>query len=66
MPASSAAAHTTGAITGASVTMYSTQWCGYCHRLRAGLDSAGIDYHVVDIERAVSYTHLTLPTIYSV
>ena len=50
MPASSAAPHTTEDITGASVTMYSTQWCGYCHRLKAGLDSEGIRYAVVDIE----------------
>ena len=32
------------------VTMYSTPWCGYCHRLRAQMDRAGIDYRVVDIE----------------
>ncbi len=32
------------------VTMYSTPWCGYCHRLRAQMDRAGIDYQVVDIE----------------
>jgi len=31
-------------------TMYSTPWCGYCHRLRAQMDRAGIDYLVVDIE----------------
>ena len=34
-----------------SVTMYSTQWCGYCHRLRSQLDREGIAYEVVDIER---------------
>lgn len=33
----------------ASVTMYSTTWCGYCHRLQAQLDREGIAYHVVDI-----------------
>ena len=33
-----------------TVTMYSTTWCGYCHRLRTQLDSAGIAYDVVDIE----------------
>lgn len=32
------------------VTMYSTVWCGYCHRLRSQLDREGIDYRVVDIE----------------
>ena len=34
-----------------AVTMYSTQWCGYCHRLKSQLDRAGITYEVVDIER---------------
>lgn len=33
------------------VTMYSTPWCGYCHRLRSQLDREGIAYEVVDIER---------------
>jgi mycoredoxin len=31
--------------------MYSTTWCGYCHRLKRQLDSAGIEYTVVDIEQ---------------
>ena len=34
-----------------AVTMYSTQWCGYCHRLKSQLDREGIAYDVVDIER---------------
>jgi mycoredoxin len=33
-----------------TVTMYSTPWCGYCHRLRAQMDREGIAYEVVDIE----------------
>ncbi len=33
-----------------NVTMYSTVWCGYCRRLKAQLDRAGIDFHEVDIE----------------
>jgi mycoredoxin len=37
--------------TTATVTMYSTQWCGYCHRLRRQMDREGIGYEVVDIER---------------
>ncbi|HEX8932886.1 MAG TPA: mycoredoxin [Pseudonocardiaceae bacterium] len=32
------------------VTMYSTVWCGYCRRLKAQLDRAGIDFDEVDIE----------------
>jgi mycoredoxin len=35
----------------AALTMYSTQWCGYCHRLRSQLDREGISYEVVDIEK---------------
>jgi len=31
--------------------MYSTEWCGYCFRLRKQLDREGISYEVVDIER---------------
>jgi len=33
------------------LTMYSTSWCGYCHRLKSQLDRAGIAYDVVDIEQ---------------
>ncbi|UPK73990.1 mycoredoxin [Nocardioidaceae bacterium SCSIO 66511] len=35
----------------AQFTMYSTPWCGYCHRLRGQLDREGIAYEVVDIEQ---------------
>ena len=35
----------------APVTMYSTRWCGYCHRLKNQLVNEGIDFEVVDIER---------------
>ena len=35
----------------ASVTIYSTSWCGFCHRLKTALKSAGIAYDEVDIER---------------
>ncbi|GAA2362170.1 NrdH-redoxin [Catellatospora methionotrophica] len=33
------------------LTMYSTTWCGYCHRLRSQLDREGIAYTVIDIEQ---------------
>ena len=33
-------------------TMYTTPWCGYCHRLQGQLDREGIVYDVVDIEQA--------------
>ena len=32
------------------LTMYSTSWCGYCHRLKSQFDREGIAYEVVDIE----------------
>ena len=33
------------------LTMYSTSWCGYCHRLKAQMYREGIEFDVVDIER---------------
>ena len=33
------------------LTMYSTSWCGYCHRLKSQLDREGFAYEVVDIEQ---------------
>jgi len=35
----------------ASVTMYSTTWCGYCRRLKLQFDGAGVAYDEVNIER---------------
>jgi len=35
----------------APVTMYTTTWCGYCVRLKDGLQRAGIDFTEVNIER---------------
>ena len=34
----------------APLTIYSTQWCGYCHRLMKQLDREQVNYDVVDIE----------------
>lgn len=31
--------------------MYTTPWCGYCHRLKSQLDREGIAYDIVDIEQ---------------
>ncbi len=36
---------------GPRFTMFTTPWCGYCHRLQGQLDREGIAYDVVDIER---------------
>lgn len=35
----------------AGVTIYSTTWCGYCTRLKAQMDRAGVAYDAVDIEQ---------------
>ena len=32
------------------LTMYTTTWCGYCTRLKAGLHREGIEYDEVNIE----------------
>jgi mycoredoxin len=56
----------------ASVTMYSTTWCGYCRRLKLLMDQAGIAYDEVNIEQdpeAAAYVesvnggNQTVPTI---
>jgi mycoredoxin len=31
--------------------MYTTNWCGFCVRLKHGLEHAGITYDEIDIER---------------
>jgi mycoredoxin len=36
------------------MTIYSTSWCGYCHRLMKQLDREGVAYATVDIERDVA------------
>jgi mycoredoxin len=33
------------------VTMYTTQWCGYCRRLKSQLAREGIEVAEIDIER---------------
>ncbi len=42
------------------LTMYSTTWCGYCHRLRSQLDREGIGYQVVDIEKDAAAADLVM------
>jgi len=44
----------------AQFTMYSTPWCGYCHRLKSQLDRDGIAYDVVDIEQDPSAADLVM------
>lgn len=56
----------------AALTVYSTPWCGYCHRLARQLDREGIEYVSVDIEddaaaanlvRSVNGGNATVPTV---
>lgn len=37
--------------TSGTFTMYSTPWCGYCHRLKSQLNREGIHFDEVDIEQ---------------
>ena len=55
-----------------SFTMYSTPWCGYCHRLKGQLDREGIPFADVDIEQqpdaaalveSVNNGNQTVPTL---
>ena len=57
----------------ATLTMYSTTWCGYCRRLKTLLDREGIAYVEVDIERdpsaadfvmSVNGGNQTVPTLH--
>jgi mycoredoxin len=37
------------------VTLLTTEWCGYCRRLKRQMDEAGIAYREVDIDLHRSY-----------
>jgi len=55
-----------------TITMFSTPWCGYCHRLMGQLDREGIGYTVVDIAQdpaaadlvmTINHGNQTVPTV---
>jgi mycoredoxin len=59
-------------MTNAALTVYTTSWCGYCHRLITVLKSNGIPYDQVDIEQdpaaaefvgSVNGGNRTVPTV---
>lgn len=50
----------TTAVTTGRFTMYSTPWCGYCHRLKSQLDREGIEFEVVDIEQEPAAADLVM------
>lgn len=45
---------------GSTVTMYTTQWCGYCVRLKKLMQREGIDFAEVDIENDASAAELVM------
>jgi mycoredoxin len=54
------------------LVIYSTTWCGYCHRLKSQLARDGIEFQAVDIEvddEAAAYVegvnggNQTVPTV---
>ena len=56
----------------ATITMYSTSWCGYCRRLKGALDREGISYAEINIEQvpgaaeyveSVNNGNQTVPTV---
>jgi mycoredoxin len=42
------------------LTMYTTDWCGFCVRLKHGLEGEGIAYDEVNIERAPDAAELVM------
>jgi len=59
-------------MTNAPLTIYTTSWCGYCHRLKTALEANGISYAEVDIEQdgaaaefvgSVNGGNKTVPTV---
>jgi mycoredoxin len=59
-------------MTNAPLTVYTTSWCGYCHRLMTVLKSNKIPFDVVDIEQdpaaaafvgSVNGGNKTVPTV---
>jgi mycoredoxin len=59
-------------MTNAALTVYTTSWCGYCHRLMTVLKANDISYDAVDIEHdaaaaefvgSVNGGNRTVPTV---
>lgn len=42
-------------ISGSDFVMFSTDWCGYCKRLKRQLDEAGIKFREVNVEEEIEY-----------
>ncbi|MEY9844009.1 mycoredoxin [Streptacidiphilus sp. MAP5-3] len=59
----------------ATVTMYSTTWCGYCQRLKSQLKREGIAFNEINIEQdpesanfveKVNNGNQTVPTVLAI
>ncbi|HEX9178740.1 MAG TPA: mycoredoxin [Mycobacterium sp.] len=59
-------------MTGASLTMYTTSWCGYCVRLKTVLKANGIAYEEINIDQdpaaaqfvsSINNGNRTVPTV---
>lgn len=48
------------ATAGAAVTMYTTDWCGYCVRLKKMMQREGIEFAEVNIERDAQAAELVM------
>jgi len=57
---------------GEGTVVFTTSWCGYCYRLKAALNAAGVAYREIDIETvpgaadivtAVNGGNRTVPTV---
>lgn len=43
-----------------TITMFTTDWCGYCKRLKKQLDTVGIGYTEVNIEHVEGTAELVM------
>lgn len=55
-----------------TITMFTTNWCGYCTRLKSQLDRAGVGYTEVNVEEvdgtselvmSLNHGNRTVPTV---
>ena len=42
-------------LTGQEFVMFSTDWCGYCKRLKSQLDENGITFREINVEQELNY-----------
>jgi len=43
-----------------TITMFTTNWCGYCSRLKSQLDKAGVGYTEVNVEEVEGTSELVM------